>query len=982
MSTGQNGKQPAGQDSLPSFAQQQETSALYGGNAPYIEAYYEDYLKSPASVPEGWRQYFRGLLVAGNEGASTSSSGIDIAHGPIQNSFRQMARERKAGDEGVSLAPDLAEKQSSVLRIINAWRVRGHQRANLDPLGLWQRSTVPDLEPSFHGLSEADLDTEFNTGSLAAEPRMKLRDILDFIRKVYGGTVGAEYMHITATKEKRWIQSRLEGQVGNDRFSAEQRREILVQLTAAEGIEKYLHTKYVGQKRFSLEGGESLIPSMHAIIQQAASHNTEEVIIGMAHRGRLNVLVNVMGKSPVELFREFEGQYDIDSLSGSGDVKYHMGFSTDVDVNGKRVHLVLAFNPSHLEIVNPVVEGSVRARQHRRRDLQRDQVLPILIHGDAAFAGQGVIMETLQMSQIRGFATGGTMHVVINNQVGFTTSRADDARSTEYCTDVAKMVQAPIFHVNGDDPEAVAYVSKLAMEYRETFRKDVVIDLICYRRHGHNEADEPSVTQPMMYSAVKPQPSTRQLYAEQLADEDVVSDEEATQLQADYRDGLDAGENIAVKTLGMVGNEHTIDWGPYLKGSWDEHPDTGVALKSLRDYAKRLDQLPDGFELHPRVSRIMKDRSKMAAGAAPVDWGFAENLAYATMVGEGHQIRLCGQDAGRGTFFHRHAALHNQRDGSSYIPLKFIKEPHDFTVIDSFLSEEAVLAFEYGIATANPEILVIWEAQFGDFANGAQVVIDQFIASGEEKWGRLCGLTMFLPHGYEGQGPEHSSARLERYLQLCAQNNMQVCVPTTPAQAFHMLRRQMLRKLRKPLIVLTPKSLLRHREAVSTLEELVSGEFQLVIPEVESLDTKKVERVVFCTGKVYYDLLKKRRDDEITDTALVRIEQLYPFPLDEYVTILKQYPNAVDIVWCQEEPLNQGAWYQIRHRLTQKLRSGQSLRYAGREGTASTAAGYAKLHAAQQAGLVEEAFGLVDAKRTRTRKVTRARSKAGTKSKS
>lgn len=953
------------------FERQLENSVLYGGNAAYIEAFYEQYLQNSDSVPEVWRAYFRGL-------AAAESGQIDVAHQPIRDSFRQKAKHRPivgASANGGGLSPDLAEKQSSVLRLINGYRVRGHQVAELDPLELRERQSVPDLQPSYHGLTDADLDTTFNTGSLAAEKQMKLRDILAFVKGVYTGTIGAEYMHITDTAEKRWIQGRLEGQHHETHFTAEERKQILLQLTAAEGIEKYLHTKYVGQKRFSLEGGESQIVCMHALIAQAAKHSTEEVVIGMAHRGRLNVLVNVMGKSPADLFKEFEGKYDIDKIDGSGDVKYHMGFSTDVEVSNQRMHMVLAFNPSHLEIVNPVVEGSVRARQHRREDYAGDQILPILIHGDAAFAGQGVVMETLQMSQIRGFKTGGTVHIVTNNQVGFTTSRPDDARSTEYCTDIAKMVQAPIFHVNGDDPEAVAYISKLAMDYRDEFKKDVVIDIVCYRRHGHNEADEPSVTQPRMYSKIKARATTRQLYAEYLTKQGVIEEADASQLQTEYRDGLDDGRNTAVKTLGMLGNAHTVDWSQYNGDDWSGGDDTGVGLDTIRRLSKKMLQLPDNFEPHNRVKRMLADRNKMAAGGTPLDWGFAENLSYATILDQDVQIRLVGQDAGRGTFFHRHAVIHNQKDGSGFTPLKNIADEEDFTCIDSFLSEEAVLGFEYGYSTADPRTLVIWEAQFGDFANGAQVVIDQFIASGEAKWGRLCGLTMLLPHGYEGQGPEHSSARLERYLQLCAENNMQVCVPTTPAQAFHMFRQQIMRPLRKPLIVMTPKSLLRHREAVSTLEELVTGHFHTILPEVEEQNVKKVKRVIFCCGKVYYDLLAKRRDEELDDTAIVRIEQLYPFPEQNYAEVLKSYSAAEDIVWCQEEPQNQGAWFQIRHRLVAGLTEKQRLRYAGREGSASTAAGYAKLHARQQTQLVEEALGLIDTKRTKLRKTTNKRKK-------
>lgn len=947
----------------------QQTSHLYGGNAPYIEAFYEQYLHNPDAVPAEWREYFNALGEA--EGGHA-----DVAHGPIQKTFRQQAINKlHSGYQGShALAPEAAEKQASVLRLINAYRVRGHQNANIDPLGFRERRPVPDLDPAFHGLTSTDLETEFNTGSLATDSQMRLADIIEFVRGVYTQTVGAEYMHITDTREKRWIQGRLEGEHGQEHFSPEQRKALLKGLTAAEGIEKYLHTKYVGQKRFSLEGGESFITSMNAAIAQAGRHHVEEVVIGMAHRGRLNVLVNVMGKSPAMLFKEFEGKLDQDEkIGGSGDVKYHMGFSTDVEVEDQKMHLVLAFNPSHLEIVNPVVEGSVRARQDRRQDAEGKTILPIVVHGDSAVAGQGVVFETLQLSQVRGFKTGGTLHIIINNQVGFTTSRPDDTRSTEYCSDVAKFAGCPVFHVNGDDPEAVARVTQIAMDYRTEFKKDVFIDLVCYRRHGHNEADEPRATQPRMYKLISDRDTTRTLYGKRLQRESVITSAEDAEMIAEYRDGLDKGQNIAVKTLGMVGNKHTVDWSKYNQAGWDEPVDTGLPLEKIRSYAETVTTVPEGFGLHSRVKQIVANRKKMAAGGMPIDWGFAETMAYAGLIDGGNKIRLCGQDAGRGTFFHRHAVFHNQNDGSNLAPLRNIHDEEDFVVIDSLLSEEAVLGFEYGYATAEPETMVIWEAQFGDFANGAQVVIDQFIAAGEAKWGRLCGLSMFLPHGYEGQGPEHSSARLERYLQLCAEHNIQVCVPSTPSQQFHMIRRQMLRSFRKPLIVMTPKSLLRHRLSTSSLEDLVGGSFQPVIQEIDELDSKKVKRVVVCSGKVYFDLLEKRREEKIEDIAIVRLEQLYPFPEDEYAKVLGHWKAATEVVWCQEEPQNQGAWYQIRHRLVNGLAPKQSLTYAGRAGAASTAAGYHKLHVQEQELLVKQALGLEKAsgpvKKT-TRKTT------------
>jgi 2-oxoglutarate dehydrogenase E1 component len=735
------------------------------------------------------------------------------------------------------------------------------------------------------------------------------------------------------------------------------RRNILWQLTMAEGLERYLATKYPAQKRFSLEGGDSLIPLLDNLIQRCGGHAVEDVVIGMAHRGRLNVLVNVLGKAPADLFSEFEGQYDLKGLKGSGDVKYHKGYSSDLRTAGGNVHVALAFNPSHLEIVDAVVEGSVRARQERRADARGDKVMAVLLHGDAAFAAQGVVMETLQMSQARGFYTGGSVHIVINNQVGFTISDPRDARSTLYCSDVAKMIEAPILHVNGDDPEAVVFSARLALEYRMKFHKDVVIDLVCYRRLGHNEADEPAATQPIMYQVIRSKPTTRQIYAEQLVGEGVVSAADVRAMAEDYRRGLDEGKPQVRQALGLIGNKYTVDWSKYLDVDWAEPVRTGVKIELLRELAGRVTAYPEGFELHRQVARIVEDRRKMAAGQLAVDWGFAETLAYASLLDQGIEIRLTGQDTGRGTFFHRHAVGHDQKTGAPYIPLKHVKpgQPR-FRVTDSLLSEEAVMGFEYGYSTTDPNCLVIWEAQFGDFGNGAQVVIDQFISSGESKWGRISGLTLFLPHGYEGQGPEHSSARLERFLQLCAENNMQVCVPSTPAQMFHMLRRQMLRSFRKPLIVMTPKSLLRHKLSVSAITDLAQGRFMNVIDEIDDLQAGQVRRVVFCSGRVYFDLLEARRADEARDVALVRIEQLYPFPTEEYATILRRYPNAVDVVWCQEEPQNQGAWYQIRHRLQEALGARQELLYSGRAPSAAPATGIPQLHTAQQHALVAAAL--------------------------
>jgi len=940
---------------IPLIERFRQSSPLYGGNAAFIEDLYESYLRDPESVSPHWRSYFQSLSQAYGEVR-------DVAHGPIRESFANLAKQRPlVVSGGEVMTPAAAEKQSAVLRLINAYRNRGHQAADLDPLKLRERPHVPDLDPGFHGLNEADMSLPFNTGSLFSETQLPLRNIIDLLREVYTGTIGSEYQHIVKTEEKRWIQKRLEGQRVQPNLSTEQRRWLLKSLISAEGLERYLHNRYVGQKRFSLEGGDSLIPMMEDLIQRAGGEGVKEIVIGMAHRGRLNVLVNIIGKSPQELFAEFEGKHRVPE-SSSGDVKYHMGFSSNVVTPGGPVHLALAFNPSHLEIANPVVEGSVRARLERRRRGQEvlpfGEALPILIHGDAAFAGQGVVMECLQMSQVRGYRTGGTVHIVINNQIGFTTSNPLDTRSALYCTDVAKMVQAPIFHVNGDDPEAVLYVTRLALDYRMEFNKDVVIDMICYRRLGHNEADEPAATQPMMYKEVRARKTTATLYGEQLIDEGLVTEQEIRALLTGYQEDLDAGRQVSRPLLDKVDDLFAVDWSKLKDKNWDAPVDTAAPLETVRELSERMLTFPDNFGLHPRVAKIMDDRRKMAAGALALDWGFAENMAYATLLKQGYQVRISGQDSGRGTFFHRHAVLHNQQDGNSFTPLANLASDQPiFMVIDSILSEEAVLGFEYGYSTAEPNGLVVWEAQFGDFANGAQVVIDQFISSGEAKWGRLCGLVLLLPHGYEGQGPEHSSARMERYLQLCAENNMQVCVPTTPAQTFHMLRRQMLRTFRKPLIVMSPKSLLRHKLAVNSLEDLTQGSFQTILGEIDDLNPKKVERLVFCCGKVYYDLLEARRKRELDNVALLRIEQLYPFPKERYAEELARYPKAKDIIWCQDEPRNQGAWYEIQHDLRRGLGSKQEVRYVGRPPSASPAVGYYSMHIEQQQALINEALG-------------------------
>jgi len=930
------------------------STPLGAGNAPYVESLYERYLVDPASVEPTWRDYFGSLGGAGSAGAD---GGADIAHGPIREA---LARRAWSGTPPAGAASaDASAKQGAVSRLVQVYANRGHLIADIDPLGLMNRPIPQVLKLSHFGLSDADMATEFYTGSRtgAIPPRMTLRDIVAQLKYMYCGPIGAEFAHVSSSKERLWLQDQFQERRILGRLSPEERKTFLRHLTAADGLERYLATRYPAQKRFSLEGGDALIPLLDDLIQEGGLRNIEEMIIGMAHRGRLNVLVNVLGKSPQQLFSEFEGHYDVNHMQGSGDVKYHKGFSTDIQTPAGNVHVALAFNPSHLEVVNTVVQGSARARQQRRNDAVGAKVMPVLIHGDAAFAGQGVVMETLQMSQARGFYTGGTVHVIINNQVGFTISDPRDARSTLYSSDVAKMIEAPIFHVNGDDVEAVLLVTRLALDYRMTFRKDVVIDLVCYRRLGHNEADEPAATQPVMYRTIRQQRAPRQIYADKLMSEGVVTMAEADAMVERYRRDMDEGVSQAKHSLGLIGNQHTADWSKYHGVDLNEVVPTGVRIEQLRELATKLTSFPSNFTLHRQVARVVQDREKMTAGQLPLDWGFAETLAYATLLTEGFEVRLTGQDSGRGTFFHRHAVWHDQTSGETYVPLENLTagQPR-FTVIDSLLSEEAVMGFEYGFSTTEPNCLTLWEGQFGDFANGAQVIIDQFISSGEAKWGRLCGLTLLLPHGYEGQGPEHSSARLERFLQLCAEQNMQVCVPSTPAQMFHMLRRQMKHGFRKPLIVMTPKSLLRHKLSVSSLEDLTKGSFRDVIDEVDDLQPASVKRIVFCSGKVYFDLLESRRADALAHCAIVRIEQLYPFPSEQYAAIVRKYSAAREIVWCQEEPQNQGGWYQIRHRLQEPLSPEHTLLYAGRAPAAAPATGIPQMHARQQQSLVDAAL--------------------------
>ena len=940
--------------------QYRASSYLFGGNAPYVEDMYEAYLDNPASVAESWRAYFDALQ---HVPATDGSDARDVAHAPVIESFAQRAKANAFGNKASGADLAVARKQVHVQSLIAAYRFLGSRWADLDPLQRTERPKIPELEPAFYDLTESDMDISFSSANtyFSTAEHMTLRQIVQALRETYCGSVGAEYMHITDPSEKRWWQERLEAIRSKPNFSAEKKIHILDRLTASEGLERYLHTKYVGQKRFSLEGGESFIASMDELVQRGGETGVQEIIIGMAHRGRLNVLVNTLGKMPKDLFNEFEhkGPEDLPA----GDVKYHQGFSSDVTSPGGPVHLSLAFNPSHLEIVNPVVEGSVKARMDRRGDKDGAQVLPVLVHGDAAFAGQGVVMETLALAQTRGYYTGGTVHLVINNQIGFTTSDPRDTRSTLYCTDVVKMIEAPVLHVNGDDPEAVVLCTQLALEYRQQFKKDVVVDIICFRKLGHNEQDTPALTQPLMYKKIAQHPGARKLYGDKLVAQGVLPADGPDLMFKAFRAAMDEGRHTVDPVLTNFKSKYATDWSPYLGKKWTDSCDTALPLAEFKRLAQRITTVPSNFKVHSLVEKVLADRAAMGRGEVNVDWGMGEHMAFASLVASGYPVRLSGEDCGRGTFVHRHAVLHDQNrekwDTGTYVPLQNVADGQaPFVVIDSLLSEEAVLGFEYGYASADPVTLTIWEAQFGDFVNGAQVVIDQFIASGEVKWGRSNGLTLMLPHGYEGQGPEHSSARLERFMQLAADNNMQVVQPTSASQIFHLLRRQQLRMFRKPLIIMTPKSLLRNKDATSPLSEFTKGEFRTVIGERDAtIDAAKVKRIVACSGKVYYDLVKARTEKKAGDVAILRVEQLYPFPHKAFATEMKKYPNLGEIVWCQDEPQNQGAWFFVQHYVQENMAEGQKLGYAGRPASASPACGYAHLHQEQLKSLLDQAFG-------------------------
>ena len=915
----------------------QTSSPLFSGSMDYVEELYEEYLHNPSSVPPQWQTYFNSL-----------GQGTDTSHADLKAQFLALSAHSQGAVSGEGVA---SEKQFAVTELINAFRTLGHRAANIDPLNLLVKNDVPELTLAFHGLSDADLNTEFDVGNIASMRKANLKTICETLKQIYCGNIGAEIMHITDTKQRQWLLQRFEENKGKFPFSVDDKKRLLKKIAATEGLEKYLGTKYPGQKRFSIEGADAMIPMMDTLALHSSKNGAKEMLVGMAHRGRLNMLVNFLGKAPVDLFSEFEGK----KIEGdrSGDVKYHKGFSSDMKTPYGFMHLAMAYNPSHLEIINPVIEGSVRAKQWRSGDAERQEVLPVLIHGDAAFSSQGIVQETFNMSQVPGYTTGGTIHLIVNNQVGFTTS-AQEGRSTLYCSDIAKMVEAPIFHVNGDDVEACAFATQLLYDFRKQFKKDIVLDLVCYRRYGHQETDEPSATQPVMYQVIKQHLTPYKLYSQQLIAENVMTEEEINQVFADYRASLDSGKPV-VEVTDTPEYKFSVNWKEYNVTDWRTPTKTAVDKKTLMDIGQKLSHMPAGFKMQPQVEKAIEARRKMMAGETPMDWGTAETLAYATLLTEGFPIRLSGEDIQRGTFSHRHAVLNHYETGEKYMPLSTVSKT-PIWIINSILSEAGVMGFEVGYTAVAPDQLVVWEAQYGDFANGAQVIVDQFLSSGEQKWAQQSGLVLLLPHGYEGGGPEHSSARLERYLQLCAQNNLQVIMPTTPAQIFHVLRRQMLRKMRTPLIVMSPKSVLRAPLAISSLDDLSNGQFLPVISEIDDIKADAVERVILCSGKVYYDLLTQRRESKLNNIAIVRVEQLYPFPTDELKAILLGYKKASSVIWCQEEPLNQGTWYSMQHNMVDALATNQTLKCVARPAMAAPSTGYMSVHLEQQKKLVNEAL--------------------------
>jgi 2-oxoglutarate dehydrogenase E1 component len=965
--------------------QAEQTSFLFGANAPFIEELYARYLGDANAVDPEWRTFFEALaeqqgdVLAEVRGASWAPNGTRVIGAVDPETLPAPANRNVKGNGKANgaAAPALiagqteeairaaAHDTSRAFLLIRSYRIRGHLEADLDPLGLIKRELHRELDPATYGFGESDWDRPILIfGSLGLGESATLRQIWDRLRRTYCGKIGVEYMHISDPDQKAWIQERIEHIENHTEFTVEGRRAILERVVEAEGLERYLGVKFVGTKRFGLDGGESLIPGIEQILKRGGQLGIRDVVIGMPHRGRLNTLVHVLHKSYTALFSEFQGRSSQpEEMRGSGDVKYHLGASADREFDGNTIHVSLSPNPSHLEAVNPVVLGKARAKQDQRNDTERSQVMAILMHGDAAFAGQGLVAESLDLSDLGGYRIGGTIHYVVNNQIGFTTLPTY-SRSGPYCTEIAKIVQAPILHVNGDDPEAVVHVSRIATEYRQHFKRDIVIDMFCYRRHGHNESDEPMFTQPLMYKEIGAHKTVKEVYAARLEAEGVVSAADVAQLDAALREKLDK----ALEAAGQY-KPNKADW---LEGRWagftvapgeeDRKGVTAVELDRLRSVGHALSEAPKGFDLNRKISRQLQEKRKTIDTGENIDWATGEALAWGTLLAESTPVRLSGQDSGRGTFSQRHSVLVDQINESKYVPLNHVApEQARFEVIDSPLNEAGVLGFEYGYSSAEPNALVMWEAQFGDFANGAQVIIDQFICSGESKWLRMNGLVMLLPHGYEGQGPEHSSARLERYLQLSAEDNWQVIVPTTPANYFHALRRQMRRSFRKPLVVMTPKSLLRHKDCVSTLADFGPGtSFKRILPEVDQIaDGAKVRRVILCAGKVYFDLLAERRKRKIDDVVILRVEQPYPFPFSSLAIEFSRYPNA-EVVWCQEEPENMGSWHFVDRRIERAL-AGLSVKatrpvYIGRPEAASPATGSARTHVKEQADLVDRAL--------------------------
>ena len=924
------------------------SSHVSAGHAAYLETLYDTFLKNPEHLSEDWLDFFTNLPKQPN-------SNGEISHLEIIKEFKNFSRSKATPKNETTLD----DKQGKVIRLIQSYRNRGHLKAKLDPLGMMERREIEDLNIEFHGLSHSDLDRDFFTDTFTESNKLSLRNIIKTLEEVYCGKIGIECNHILDSEERRWFQKKFESKLTEYVFDDDEKVNIFERLNSADGLAKYLSAKYPGMKRFGIDGAEALVPLVESVIQNCGSIGASQICLGMAHRGRLNLLVNVLGKLPSELFSAFNEDFELEGAS-TGDVKYHLGFSSNFETPGGEVHVSLFNNPSHLEIVDPVVLGSVRARQDRIGDTDRTEVVPILLHGDASFSGQGVVMESLQMSQTRGFNVGGTIHIIVNNQIGFTTSNVNDSRSTDYSSDVAKIIQAPVIHVNGDDPEMVLNAAKIACKYRKRFKKDIVIDLFCYRRRGHNEADDPSATQPLMYQKISKHPSVLNQYEDYLINTGVLTPDIANKIKSDYRKSLEIGESVAKNLSKNPNNELWFDWKPYLNIKWWPKVDTKFSAEKLHKLGKEICEIPDSFVLGNQAKKIFEERIKMNDGDIPVNWGYAESMAYASLLEEGYPIRITGQDVRRGTFSHRHACVFDSDSGMGFIPLKEIAEKNNtkFDIYDSLLSEEAVLAFEYGYSATWPSGLTIWEAQFGDFANGAQVVIDQFIVSAQHKWERLSGLVMLLPHGYEGQGPEHSSARIERFLQLCATENIQVCVPSSPKQIFHLLRRQVIRKMRTPLIVISPKSLLRNPKAVSSTKELINGTFECVIDD-EIKKNENVKKVIMCSGKVYYDLVNKRDKEKHDDIAIIRIEQLYPFPYDDLEEILTKYQNVEEYIWCQEEPSNQGAWFSHRHRIQRvldRLGDGKEANLISRPPSAAPAVGLMKLHLQQQKDLINEAI--------------------------